>query len=135
MIPLLSGELPRLLQRILHEVGDGLAAGRLILDLAGSQACAPVELPPEDRLRLTDIVRYLGFRFRTNPIDLRAMILHVLILVAALHEPVPLVLLDPLPDLPLHLLQAEVLEIVQEILLRLRERQVLRRPHLFLLGA
>jgi len=132
MIALLSGELPRLLQRILHEVGDGLAAGRLIFDLAGAQASAPVELPPEDRLCLTDVVGYLRFRFRPNPIDLRAMILHVLILVAALHLPVLLMLLDPLPDLPLHLLQAEVLEIIKEILLRLREDEVLRRPHLFL---
>ena len=132
MIPLLSGKLPRLLQRILHEVGDGLAAGCLIFDLAGTQASAPVELPPEDRLCLTDVIGYLRFRFGTNPVDLRAMILHVLILVAALHQPVLLVLLDPLPDLPLHLLQAEVLEIIKEILLRLREDEVLRRPHLFL---
>jgi hypothetical protein len=62
------------------------------------------------------------------------MILHVLILVSALHQPVLLMLLDPLPDLPLHLLQAQVLEIVKEVLLRLRENEVLRRPDVFLVA-
>lgn len=134
MIALLSCKLPRLLQGVLHEVGDGLAPRGLIFDLAGSQASAPVELPPEDRLSLTYVLGYLRFRFGTNPSDLRPMILHVLILVSALHQPVLLMLLDPLPDLPLHLLQAQVLEIVKEVLLRLRENEVLRRPDVFLVA-
>ena len=119
MIALLSCKLPGLLQGVLHEVGDGLAPGGLIFDLTGSQASAPVELPPEDRLCLTNVIGYLRFGFCTNPSDLRPMILHVLILVSALHLPVLLMLLDPLPDLPLHLLQAQVLEIIKEVLLRL----------------
>lgn len=134
MIALLSCKLPRLLQRVLHEVGDGLAPGGLIFDLTSSQASAPVELPPKDRLSLTDVLGYLRFRFGTNPSDLRPMILHVLILVSALHQPVLLMLLDPLPDLPLHLLQAQVLEIIKEVLLGLRENEVLRRPHIFLVA-
>jgi hypothetical protein len=134
MIALLSCKLPGLLQGVLHEVGDGLAPGGLIFDLTGSQAGAPVELPPEDRLSLTDVLRYLRFGFGTNPSDLSPMILHVLILVSALHLPVLLMLLDPLPDLPLHLLQAQVLEIIKEVLLGLREDEVLGRPYIFLVA-
>ena len=134
MIALLSCKLPRLLQRVLHEVGDGLAPGSLIFNLAGTQARAPVELPPEDRLCLTDVLGYLRFSFGSNPSDLRPMILHVLILVSALHLPVLLMLLDPLPDLALHLLQAQVLEIIKEVLLGLRENEVLGRPYIILVA-
>ena len=65
-----------------------------------------MELPAEDSLGLTDIIGYLRFGLGSNPSDFRPMVLHILILMTTLHLLVLLVLLYPLPDLPLHLLQA-----------------------------
>ena len=86
-----------------------------------------MEISPENCLRLFYVVGYLRLSSSLYEFNIGLVVLHIIVLMHALDLLMTFVSVDPLADLALHLFQAHILELIQKVLLRLREHWVLRR--------